>query len=446
MINKILDARENRYNNIVNIINKYNYPVVCGKINYPGNMKNTVESDMVFDELENLLIREFEKNIVYSQKLEGFDGNSLLLVVNINYLKAKEISIKIEENHTLGRIFDIDIYIENGEPVSRDVINKEKRKCIVCNNDARVCIKERKHETREIISITNNLINSYFDKKFCNHIKQIALKSILFEVSASPKPGLVDRYNNGAHKDMNFFTFIESSVVIQDTFYKCAKLGIESNEKNIDKILDYARPIGMDSENNMLKATKGINTHKGIIFSIGLIAVAAGIIYAQNREFSINSIEICIKISEIAKGITKRELQEKQCNKTYGEKLYKKYKVKGIRGEVESGFLTVRKHGLPLFRKLSERKICLNDILVQVLLNLMMHSEDTNVIGRHDLDTLNYVKNRAQKALELGGMLTEEGKKEIHKMDKDFIERNISPGGAADLLAVTTLLYFLEEY
>ena len=86
----------------------------------------------------------------------------------------------------------------------------------------------------------------------------------------------------------------------------------------------------------------------------------------------------------------------------------------------------------------------LNDVLVQVLLHLMTNTEDSNILGRHDFGTLNYVKKAAQGALDAGGMFTEQGKAKIIEMDELFINKNISPGGSADLLAVTVMLYLLE--
>lgn len=75
----------------------------------------------------------------------------------------------------------------------------------------------------------------------------------------------------------------------------------------------------------------------------------------------------------------------------------------------------------------------------------MIETEDSNVLGRHNLDMLNYVKKSAREAIRLGGMFSQSGKEYIYKMDKDFIEKNISPGGSADLLAVTFMIALLEN-
>lgn len=282
----------------------------------------------------------------------------------------------------------------------------------------------------------------------CFHLGKLAIKSMLFEVSATPKPGLVDRNNSGAHKDMDFFSFMSSSSQLMDTFYLCGSEGFKFEANNYKELLNKIRPIGIQGEQNMFRATNNVNTHKGLIFSLGIICAAAGNIYRDKRVNTINSEEVCNRVKEITEGISHKELGKSDKNKklTYGEELFRKYGVKGIRGEVESGFKTVRTISLPLFKELIMKKEPhINDILVQVLIHLMSNTEDCNVLGRHDIKMLAYVRNEAKKAIELGGIFSKEGRKHINRMDKDFIEKNISPGGSADLLAVTIMLYMLEK-
>jgi triphosphoribosyl-dephospho-CoA synthase len=282
----------------------------------------------------------------------------------------------------------------------------------------------------------------------CAYISELAIKAMLYEVSATPKPGLVDRNNAGAHKDMDFFTFMASSASLGHTFFQCAMAGINFDNEDFTLLLDILRPIGVEGEKRMFEATKGVNTHKGLIFSLGIISAAAGTLYRKNGEVKINSENTCQRVMEISKGVSIRELNTQNVKEkyTYGEKLYKRYGTKGIRGEVESGFFTARKYGLPILEKLdAEQKGSLNDRLIQVLLHLMTVTEDSNVLGRHDIDTLHYVQQTAREVLALGGIFTVEGRKKLYELDDVFIHRNISPGGCADLLAVVIMLYSLEK-
>lgn len=284
--------------------------------------------------------------------------------------------------------------------------------------------------------------------EFCQYISQLAVKAMLYEVAATPKPGLVDRNNSGAHLDMDYYTFMASSAALGSTFYKCTYAGLNFHEKDYSLLLDILRPIGVEGEKRMFDATGGVNTHKGLIFSLGIISAAAGTIFSKTADVVIPHEEVCIRASEIAKGISSRELKEADNKEkpTYGERLFRKYGTKGIRGEAEAGFVTVREYSFPVMdRLIKENKGSINDILVQVLLHLISVTEDTNVLGRHDFDTLDYVRKTALEALKLNGMFEPEGIRKIIEMDEEFIRRNISPGGSADLLAITLMLYFMEN-
>lgn len=94
--------------------------------------------------------------------------------------------------------------------------------------------------------------------EFSNYISNLIVKSMLYEVSTTPKPGLVDRANPGAHKDMDFFTFINSSVIFYEYFYNCVKMGLEFHGNDYTKLLSNIRPIGIEAEYSMFHATNNI--------------------------------------------------------------------------------------------------------------------------------------------------------------------------------------------
>jgi triphosphoribosyl-dephospho-CoA synthase len=87
----------------------------------------------------------------------------------------------------------------------------------------------------------------------------------------------------------------------------------------------------------------------------------------------------------------------------------------------------------------------INDILVQTLLHLMSVNEDSNIVARHDLEMLEWVRQYAEQVINYGGMLTPKGIEMVKEMDSEFIRKNISPGGSADLLAVTVMFDFLSQ-
>jgi triphosphoribosyl-dephospho-CoA synthase CitG len=300
---------------------------------------------------------------------------------------------------------------------------------------------------KRILYFLNNHICLQSEEERINEIGSIVLRSILLELSCTPKPGLVDRFNPGANQDMDFNTFILSTSSLVSGFYQMIRLGMNFSGES-GKLLSELRKIGRVMEKRMLEATGGINTQKGLIFLEGLICISAGIL-DKTRE-NLSPENICQKVKEVCNGIVSKELKilyqhSKFERLTHGEILFLKYGITGVRGEVERGFPTVREKGLPALRKGLKEGLSFNDASVQALLNIMTISEDTNVIFRSDLEFLKEkVQLKAKKIIDMGGMYTDKGRKNIHDLDQFFIEKGINPGGSADLLAVTITLQFLS--
>ena len=270
-----------------------------------------------------------------------------------------------------------------------------------------------------------------------------AMESMLFEVSATPKPGLVTPYSNGAHRDMDYYTFLSSAAALHRCFDEMLRLGVTYSARPVTEVLPPLRVCGIKQEEMMFTFTKGINTHKGMIFSMGILCACYG--WGYGKE-AMSAGYLGRLAAAMCAGICDREFQglkDKQ-NLTKGEQMYVRYGFRGARGEAESGFETVRRISLPVYRELRKQKISVNDALVQTLLHLIAGTNDTNIISRHDYETSVYAGECAAKAILAGGILTAEGKRCIKDMELDFIRRNISPGGCADLLAVTHFLYQID--
>ena len=284
-------------------------------------------------------------------------------------------------------------------------------------------------------------------QKICNKIASLAIEAMLFEVSATPKPGLVDRNNCGAHKDMNFYTFMSSVAALHSVFDEMAFAGIKFSDSDIKNTFLELRKIGIMAEKLMFSATNNINTHKGEIFSLGILCGCVGRLIAGNEFFNVN--EILNLSKSMCRGICENDFadikRKDELTLTKGEKIFLKFGIKGIRGESESGYKTVKDISLPVFEDLISRNININDALVQTLLYLISETTDTNIISRHDIKTAEYAKDYAKKVIAHGGIFTNEGRNLILEMDNDFNEKYISPGGCCDLLAVTYFLYYIPS-
>jgi len=271
-------------------------------------------------------------------------------------------------------------------------------------------------------------------------VASYAIEAMLCEVTAYPSPGLVSSISSGAHMDMDHYSFIKSTSILSKYMVLFAQEGYSnSTPKEIFKAI---RNIGIEAESEMFKGTKGVNTHKGMIFLLGISCAA--VTKAMHDVKSFDEIQDIIK--EMTRGLVENELSYMDENKikSYGEELFIKYNIEGIRGQVERGIPLVFDYSLQVYSENSSLK--LNDRLIHILISIMQYCEDSNVLHRHSMDTLKEVKQKAKHIISVGGMTTEIGKQAIVDLDSEFINRNISPGGSADLLAVTIFFNLVENY
>ncbi|WP_326899845.1 triphosphoribosyl-dephospho-CoA synthase CitG [Kosakonia cowanii] len=259
-------------------------------------------------------------------------------------------------------------------------------------------------------------------------VPALAARALRQELDLTPKPGLVDRANSGAHRDMDYALFLASIDAITPWFARFEQAGFEHAHKPAAAQLRLIRPMGIACEQAMFAATDGVNTHKGGIFSLGLLSFAAGRLRGLGWQLSADAL--CNEVSAICRGLVARELAGRAQAITAGEKQFRDYGLTGARGEAEQGFITVRRAVLPFWQQeQGERR------LHNALLRLMAVNRDSNLVSRGGLAGLRYVQDYAQQLLATGWE-----KDDLRQMDQALIARHLSPGGSADLLAVAYVL------
>jgi len=269
-------------------------------------------------------------------------------------------------------------------------------------------------------------------------IASCAHRALLAELMLTPKPGLVDRRNSGAHRDMDMQTFLASARAIAPWWACFVKIGYACAHIPARDFLPLARPAGILCERTMLQATGGVNTHRGAIFSLGLLCCAAGRLLAAG--IGLTRERICAEVANICVGLLARELSDTHAMQTDGERSFRRHGLTGARGEAASGYLLVRTVALPVYDRLRLDGVGDNVALLQVLLHLLAVNGDTNLVSRGGLAGLNYVRTYARKLLREGGALAPDGFEKMEAFDDELIARHLSPGGSADLLAVTWFL------
>lgn len=268
-------------------------------------------------------------------------------------------------------------------------------------------------------------------------IGRLASQALTREVELTPKPGLVDRANTGAHRDMDLSTFRRSIAALEPWFPRFVAAGAAGRDLPLAGALAPLRTLGRACEGAMFAATGGVNTHKGSIFSLGLACAAAGRTGSRDRE------RVCAEVARLCRGLVERDLRG-DAGGTAGARLYRAYGILGARGEAASGFATVRHISLPAFQGALARGLDETGALLEALLHLLARNEDTNLVHRGGPAGLAHVQARAQALVEAGGASAPGFLEAMRAFDADLIARNLSPGGSADLLALTWFLGRLE--
>lgn len=436
-LQEILAARERRVQMQNALLAQYSKPIICFTMNIPGPEKYNRKIAVGFWLGDRLLQQALGNIPVLARQLHCENtGCQGFYVVDLPAQELKKLTVSVEDASALGRLFDMDVLDTDGRRLHREALGLPPRKCLLCKNDAAICSRSRAHGLDALLQCTNELLDSAVSQ-ITEHIAVTAYDALIEEVNTTPKPGLVDKNNSGAHKDMEISHFFASAKALKPHFKRFAMEGYLTREQTAAKVLPRLRPMGMEAEKSMLQATNGVNTHKGAIFSIGLLCAAAGRLSPE--EWSADAI--CSTAAAISSGVTKELASAQQSHPTTaGEQIYARYGIQGVRGQAEAGFPAVLETGLPVLRNGLQHGLPLNDAGCAALLHLLSATDDTNLIHRSNRQTQLKIKQTVADLLSKDPYPKEAV---LVQLDQEFIEKNLSPGGSADLLAATYFLHAL---
>lgn len=417
----ILAARDARVERQNDFLRKYPHPIVSLTMNIAGPVKLDEAIFYAFREGVRRVEAACGDAICAKAETAEFTGCEAIWSVALPAEELKARMTQIEQQDALGRLFDLDVLDVSGQKLTREETNR--RRCLLCGKPAYECARARAHSVEALSARTHAIIRAF-------EVGKTAERALLCEAECAPKPGLVDPLDAGAHHDMNIDTFRASAHALRTYFEECARIGAEMNGAADETVFGTIRKAGIAAKTDMLRATGGVNTHKGAIFSLGLLSCAAGM--TDDRE------EILRHAAAMA-AVSLRELQSMRAEAavTAGEKQYFAYGFTGVRGQAAAGFPDAVQYALPA---LENTEKSLNDAGLDALLRLMAHVNDSNLLRRGGEAGLRYAQSRAAALLEAGYT-----RDDLVRLNADFKAKNLSPGGSADLLAVAYFLHFLSD-
>ena len=400
-LEQMLLARDRRASRQAALLSRYGRPVISFTMNIAGPVKDSPLIRYAFRsglrQLEALPCAQLCREVIF----EPTGPEALLVYETQDARLLKAFCIRLESEGEAGRLFDLDVLDANGEKLSRET----GRTCLVCGGPVSICSRSRAHGLETITARTRTILEAFAAET----LGEMAENALLAEVHFTPKPGLVDEANNGAHRDMDVPLFERSAHALRPCFEEFVRLGIQGASPAA------LQQAGVRAEQAMFAATGGVNTHKGAIYSGALLLHAAGRLLSGEEEG-----DLCELAAQTAAAIpaptgTHGAAVRAQCG--------------GIRTEAVSGYPTAQ----AVLRQLRQSGP------LDALLLSMSRLDDSTLWHRGGAEGAQLVRSRAADIL---AAPASEREARTRRLDAELIERNLSPGGSADLLAMA---FFLEK-
>jgi triphosphoribosyl-dephospho-CoA synthase len=262
-----------------------------------------------------------------------------------------------------------------------------------------------------------------------HHIARCAVRALYAELALEPKPGLVSFRDNGSHTDMTAVTFFKSMFALRHYFSDMARAGSER------KPFDALQALGIAAESRMLLATGGINTHRGAVFSLGLLCAAAGLLAAQKRTFNSNTLRSALIRQWGAELRMRADTATRLAPSSNGQRAAQRFQLRSANEEAAEGFPTLFEVALPALQDAIALGYPLRSAKVHCLFATMAFLDDTNVAYRGGYEAIHFVKSKAANFIASGGVANVDWMAQARQIHSEFIARRLSPGGAADITA-----------
>ena len=270
-------------------------------------------------------------------------------------------------------------------------------------------------------------------------IARCAVRSLYTELMLYPKPGLVSALDSGSHRDMDASTFMRSLFALRHFFYQIALAGWRHAP------FHALKQLGIQAEQRMLRATGGVNTHRGAIFCIGLLGAASARCIADQQVLTPQNLRASLREG------WQLDLQQHQNQQvdlggtSHGAQVAQKFAMSGAREEAAQGFPAIFELALPRLQQGLAVGCSQEQALIDSLFSLMAQIHDTNIVYRGGLTAAILVRKEAQHFLQQGGSRHPAWRANALQIHRKLVAENLSPGGAADLLAATSFIHFLLQ-
>ncbi len=405
-LKEVLENREKRVLLQEALLEQYHVPVLSCTMNIPGEVKQTPLIDFIFRQSMESVRNTWAGKVLREVQMDAVTGPEAFFAVDSDAEEIKNSAVSIESLAPIGRLLDLDVIGTDGRKLSR----LEQRTCLVCGGPVTACSRSRAHGLESVKNAAWAIMTSYGAER----LGDLAVAALIREARLTPKPGLVDENNTGSHRDMDLPMLLDSATALKPYFRFCAAFGLRKGQ-DINELIC----AGLEAENTMLGVTGGINTHKGAIYALGLFLASLGAFLMDGEDPFVLS----------ARFAAEQAVWAPQSRDSHGGIVAARYQAGGAREEAMEGFPTARKGAQSLKESGGDG--------LYALLRILEDIRDTNLLYRGGPEGMAYVHASASAILEMD---QDKRKDALLEMDRECIRLNISPGGAADMLALACLI------
>lgn len=264
-----------------------------------------------------------------------------------------------------------------------------------------------------------------------------AVRALYAEISLEPKPGLVSFRDNGSHPDMDGSTFFRSLFTLRSYFPRMVEAGL------CGAPFSALQALGVQAEARMLAATGGINTHRGAVFGLGLLCASAGQVKAQGLPPTPESLR-AVLLATWGQALRERAaVASLTAPVSHGQQVAQRFGLRSAGEEAAQGFPCLFEVTLPALQHALTQGAGERAARAHALFATLAVLDDTNLAHRGGLEGLRFAQNLAQQFLAVGGVFQPNWISNARSIHTAFVQRNLSPGGTADVLASACWMHSL---